>query len=332
MMIENALRFLGERYKAFKNKPPTKMVSSENREYLLKPITKQSFKEYDVKPGTFTVVAIDGGSVALFDTPYWGIAFIKVRARKILFEGDKKVGTTIDTKAYDDFVLFLSDQFPEQEKIVTREFFEKGNCLKRIETGFARSLLKEGWVGEKDLLLIDGTLGGQFYERDIISMHPYVLGVSKRSAMMINKYSATGYITLRAQDYGLKKPWYCYPLVEQYPSREHVSDILFATFVKNAKTAFRIDLPHKMNEWTHEDVDEILVKVATFSLDPKYTDYPYPLGAVHSDAVMRPIDRERAQKFVEKEIMRADLPEEIKVLIRKDIEIDKWYDKFRKRA
>jgi len=340
MEVAKLMEHLGKVYDSSKVLPPTEMYSSENRKYLLNPIKEDSFRNYnpwEVKR-PFNVLAVDGGSLAIFDTPYWGLGFIKLRARYIHFDPKKKEGKTIETRSKDGFVLFLNDSTASGESIVKRKFYEKGNYLKREEMRFVRDVLKEGFIKKDDLLLIDGALSMQsFYEKELVKLHKNIIGISKRSGMMINKYSAASFLGLKAKEYEkMGKPWYCYPLVKKYPG-ESIAEILFANFTPNGEYAFRVDFPNEylgaMNvDDQYRHIAEQLSKVALFSFDPKYRGYPYPLGAVHTDAVMRPIDGDRAREFVEKQIEEMDMAKEAKELIKKDIENEYWYEKFRRRA
>ena len=176
-----------------------------------------------------------------------------------------------------------------------------------------------------------------FYEKEIIKLHKNVIGVSKRSGMTINNYSASSYLMMEATTYGkAEKPWFCYPLVKEYPGEDPLAEIMFAAFTPNSRYAFRVDFPFEIGGLNPNEqkahIGRELSKVGMFSFDPKYRGYPYPLGAVHSDSVMRPIDKDRARLFVQQEIEKLDLPEAAYELIKKDIENEYWYDKFRKRS
>ena len=337
--MEELFRHLGAKYDESKLVPPTKMKTAESREYGLYPLTEKSFINYEPldHKGKFKVLAVDGGSVSLFDTPYWGLGLLKLKARLIEFDPKTKRGTTIESAAGEKFVLFTNDE-GKGEDIVSRKFYEKGNYLKREEMRFIREQLKKGWLGREDLLLIDGALSMQsFYEKEIIKLHKNVIGVSKRSNMAIGNYSASSYLMMRAKEYGVtNKPWCCYPLVKEYPGDEPVAEILFASFTPNSNYAFRVDFPFEIGGLNpNEQIAHIgkeLGKIALFSFDPKYRGYPYPLGAVHSDSVTRPIDKDRARLFVQQEIEKLGLPETAYELIKKDIENEYWYDKFRRRS
>ena len=142
---------------------------------------------------------------------------------------------------------------------------------------------------------------------------------------------------MKAKEWGKTAlPWFCYPLVREYPSSEPLAEIMFASFVPNGRYAFRVDFPFSISELNpgeqREKIAHELSKVALFSFDPKYRGYPYPLGAVHTDSVTRPVDKDRARLFVQQEIEGLGLPEEAYELIKKDIENEYWYDKFRKRS
>lgn len=338
MGVDALFEYLGARYDESKLVPPTKMKSAESREYGLYPLSEKSFVNYEplrVKE-TFKVLAVDGGSIALFDTPYWGLGLVKLKARLIEFDPLTKRGKTIESDVGERFVLFVDEEGGED--IVNRKFYEKGNYLKREETRFIREQLKKGWLEEEDLLLIDGALSMQsFYEKEIIKMHPNVVGVSKRSGMCINKYSASSFLMMEAMKYDkVAKPWFCYPLVKDYPGQDPIAEIMFGSFTPNSRYAFRVDFPFNVSALNPKEQSEKiggeLSKIALFSFDPKYRGYPYPLGAVHSDSVTRPIDKDRARIFVQQRIEELDLPKEAYELIRKDIENEYWYDKFRKRS
>ncbi|MCD6523010.1 MAG: hypothetical protein J7K68_04630 [Candidatus Diapherotrites archaeon] len=342
--LRDIIEFLGKRYVADKVIPPTTMYSSEKRRYRLFPITEHSFKNYNPLSldAAFSVVAIDGGSAEVFDTAYWGIGYIKLRARKIVFDPKKKIAKTIETESKDKFVLFLTEDEIEtkNDDVVKRKFYEKGNYLKREETRFARELTKKGFVDKDELVLIDGTLSTQgFYEQELVKVHDNILGISKRSGMTINRYAASSYLSKLAMRYKKNSmPWYCYPLVAEYPGKEKpIAEIMFASFVSNSIHCFRIDFPsnvlNKLDEKDREEhISEQLSKVAMFSLEPKYRNYPYPLGAVHTDAVMRPRDREYAQEYVKKVLLNTNMDKDVADLIKRDIEEDLWYERFRRRA
>jgi len=337
--VEELIGYLAERYDEGKRVPPTKMRSAESREYGLYPLSEENFVNY--APGRlrerFRVLAVDGGSVPLFDTPYWGVGLLKLKARLIEFDPRTKKGKTIESAAGEKYVLFLEDD-GRGEDIVNRKFYEKGNYLKREETRFIRERLKQGWLDDEDLLLIDGALSMQsFYEKEIVKMHSNVVGVSKRSGMRINRYSASSFLMMKAVEYGkAARPWFCYPLVREYPGSEPLAEIMFASFVPGGRYAFRVDFPFSIGELNpreqREKISRELSKVALFSFDPKYQGYPYPLGAVHTDSVMRPIDKDRARLFIQQKVEEAKLPSEAYELIKKDIENEYWYDKFRKRG
>ena len=339
MGVGELVGYLAERYDEGKRVPPTKMKSAESREYGLYPLTGDNFVNYEPKrlAEKFRVLAIDGGSVSLFDTPYWGIGLLKLKARLIEFDPGTRRGKTIKSEAGEKYVLFLEDE-GHGEDIVNRKLYEKGNYLKREETRFIREQLKKGWLEKEDLLLIDGALSMQsFYEKEIIKMHPNVIGVSKRSGMRINRYSASSFLMMKAIEYGKANlPWFCYPLVREYPTAEPLAEILFASFTPNGRYAFRVDFPFSIGELNpreqREKMSGELSKVALFSFDPKYRGYPYPLGAVHTDSVTRPIDKDRARLFVQKAVEEMGLPAEAYELIKKDIENEYWYDKFRQRG
>ena len=339
MEVSGLLEYLGEQYDESKLLPVDTMYSSENRKYLLNELGEDKFRNYrptDLK-NDFRVIAVDGGSITLFDTAYWGLGFIKLRARFIDFNVKRKEGRTVETAGRENFVLFL----PEDgggEGIVKRKFYEKGNYLKREEMRFVREILREKNVDEEDLLLIDGSLGMQsFYEKEMIKMHKNIIGVSKRSGLRINKYPVSSYLTMQVREYSKdKEPWYCYPMIREYPG-EAVAEMMFCSFTPNARYSFRVDFPSEhlnvMNlDEQHKFIEKQLSKIALFSFDPKYRGYPYPLGAVHSDAVMRPIDKDRARKFVEGKLDELGISGEALGLIKKDIENEYWYDRFRKGA
>ena len=290
----------------------------------------------DVKE-KFHVLAVDSGSVALFDTPYWGIGLLKIKARLIEFDPKKKRGTTIKQDSAERFCLFIEDE-GDGKDIVSREFWEKGNYLKREEMGFVREQLAKGWLAEEDLLLIDGALSMQTaYEKEIVGMHPNVVGVSKRRGHRINRYSASSFLMMQAVQHGrAEKPWFCHPLVKEYPGGDPTAEVMFASFTPNSRYAFRVDFPFEITALNPNEqkqrISGELSKIALFSLDPKYRGYPYPLGAVHTDSVTRPIDKDRARVFVQQKIEAAGLPQGAYELIKKDIENEYWYDKFRKRS
>jgi hypothetical protein len=345
-MLEPLLQQLGQAYDASKLVPANRMLSTEGRAYDLHPLGAESFHNYlplEAVREDFRVLAVDGGSISLFDTPYWGIGLVKLKARLIEFSLGRKEAKTVRAESRDKFVLFLSDEddarAAKSDDVVSRKFYEKNNYLKREETRFTRDVLRQHWLEPQDLLLVDGALAMQkFYERELVKAHENIVGVSKRSDMRINKYSATAFLSLQAMAHKRNAlPWFVFPFVARYPAEDPVAEIVFASFTPDSRYAFRVDFPvEKLAKLGDKEkrghIAAQLSKIALFSLDPKYRGYPYPLGAVHTDSVMRPIDKDRARKFVEQKVTELQLPEEAKELIRKDIENEYWYDKFRQRA
>ncbi len=338
-MVRPLLEALGKAYSDSKLVPPNKMLSPAGKGFPLYPLSTESFMGYeptDLK-GKFRVLAVDGGSISLFDTPYWGLGLVKYKARLIEFNSRTKRATTVEQDTKDRFVLYTNDEKTVEGDVVPRKFWEKGNYLKREETRFMRDTIKRGWADDDTLVLVDGSLAmGSFYEKEILKLHKNTIGVSKRSGFTINRASASGYLAMRAREFQKDaKPWYCYPLVAHYPMDEPIAEIMFASFAPNGY-AFRVDFPFEVSALNmreqHSYLKEQLCKIGLFSNDPKYAGYPYPLGAVHSDSVMRPIDKDRARKFVEEHVLAADLDEGTRELIIKDIENEYWYDKFRRRA
>jgi len=330
--LEALLKHLGAKYDESKVVPATVMKSAEGRDYHLHKLSADSFTNYDPLALTekFRVLAVDSGSVSLFDTPYWGIGLVKLKARLIEFDPRTKRGTTIKQDSGERFVLFTEDEAGRDGDIVGREFYEKGNYMKREETRFIRDQLKKDWLVDEDLLLIDGALSMQsFYEKEIVKMHANTVGVSKRSGMRINTYSAASYLTLEAVKHNKSaQPWYCYPLVKEYPVAEPIAEMMFASFTPNSRYAFRVDFPFGSGD-RNAHIAQQLSKIALFSFDPKYRGYPYPLGAVHTDSVTRPVDKDRARLFVQQKLKDAGLPAGAYDLISKDIENEYWYDRFR---
>ena len=333
------IRQLGAKYDENKQVPPTTMKTTESREYGLYPLGAESFVNYEPTElkEKFLVLAVDSGSVALFDTPYWGIGLLKIKARLIEFDPKAKRADTIKQDSAERFVLFLEDG-GDGEDVVSRKFWEKGNYLKREETRFICEQLKKGWLAADDLLLIDGALSMQSaYEKEIVKLHSNVVGVSKRSGLRINRYSASSFLMMQAVQHAKAvKPWFCHPLVRDYPGEDPTAEIMFASFTPNSRYAFRVDFPFEITAMNpgeqKERIARELSKIALFSLDPKYRGYPYPLGAVHTDSVTRPIDKDRARVFVQQCLEEAGLTDGAYELIKKDIENEYWYDKFRKRS
>jgi hypothetical protein len=337
-MVEALLEALGKAYGESKVGPANKMTSPAGKEFPLCPLGAESFVNYDPTElhKNFRVLAVDGGSVSLFDTPYWGLGLIKLKARLIEFDTRRKRAVTVKQEASDSFVLYTNDATATDGDLVSRKFWEKGNYLKREEMRFTRKVLKDG-IDAEDLLLVDGALSMQrFYEKELLKMHPNTLGISKRSGFIIKRASAAGFLAMKAKDLGKAgAPWYCYPLVAHYPTEDPLAEIMFASFAPHGY-AFRVDFPFEVSALNpreqHAYLREQLSKIGLFSFDPKYKSYPYPLGAVHSDSVMRPIDQDRARKFIEGKVLAARMDEDTRALIAKDIENEYWYDQFRRRA
>ncbi|MBN3037488.1 MAG: hypothetical protein JW834_03505, partial [Candidatus Diapherotrites archaeon] len=216
MDLQSLIRVLGGKYDESRIVPPTTMKSAEGLTYRLNRLDEDTFRNYYPRKikDDFRVVAVDGGSATLFDTPYWGVGFVKLRARFISFDVNAKKAKTMDTRSEDAFVLFLTDETKSEGSVVSRESYEKGMFLSTEETLFTARLVDEGLVGEEDLLLADGTLVGR---EELCRKHEHTVGVSKRSGLCINRYSASSYLTLKAREFGRSEsPWYAHPLVAEY--------------------------------------------------------------------------------------------------------------------
>ena len=325
------MRALASRYEKSGDEAPS-IMTSESREYALAPLSAETFNAYTptALEDKFRVLAVDSGSVMLFDTPYWGVGFVKTRGRLVEFSPGDKTGKTVDVSSDDSFVLYTDDEpLGRDGNVISREEFEAGAYLKRQEHSFISKRLAT--LDATDLLLVDGTLS---FSDDgaLLKAHPNTIGVSKRTGLQINRFAASAYLLRKAEKAGRNAtPWFCHPLVKKYPDDAEAA-VTFASFMAKSPHAFRVDVPFDKCEpdWLRGAFQ----RAALFAMDPKYSGYPYPLGAVHSDAVMRPADREAAQRFIKEELLKnkgtmsADAFESIKA----DIVDDQWYDRFRKRA
>jgi len=205
-----------------------------------------------------------------------------------------------------------------------------------METDFILKQIQEGKVLADDLLLIDGALGPE--SGRILKKHSNVVAVSKRTGHCINNYSAASFMALKANEHGFAdKPWFYYPLVQKYENEQNpVAELIFGTF-KGHSNVFRLDFPyeqlHKSKDGT-EFIKSRMHKLGICALDSKYKAYPYPLGAVHSDAVMRLNTKDLLKQFIKKHISTAKKqgPENVFKMLEKDIQHADWYDQLRKGA
>jgi len=332
--VQSIIKTLETRYSFSKDKPAEFMRSTNGSQvYKLCPLPKESFITYSPfqSKDDFRTAAIDGGSLMIYETPSWSIAYYKLAFR--LFEIRLK-GKTCNTvqklkELQHGFVLLVNK---EEDGLVTKNAFENGDFLREQESNLALAQIKNGVVEPRDLLLVDGSLEQQ--SAPVLKAHPNTVGVSKRSFHSINDYSAASYLALKAGDFGLQeKPWFCYPLVQEYPA-ETVAETIFGTFRKKS-TVFRIDFSRAALEKESDKKKYILdrmAKIGVCALDPKYRSYPYPLGAVHTDAVMRKNDKDRAKRFIRKELTRLKIqsPSDVYRMIEKDVFHADWYDAMRK--
>ena|GEM_PF-2996965 len=332
--IDFLIRQLEKRYQHSENKLPGVMESSSGSvKYGLHELTANRFNTYapfDLKDD-FRVAAVDGGNMLVYETPGWSIGLYKLSFRLFEVNLEGKTCNTVQKfrEMEHDLVFLTREQDSEKALSDIRNQKEAEFTLKQIEKGV---------LEEADLLIVDGTL--EMAQEGIINAHPNTVGVSKRSFHVINDYSASSYLALKAAEYGsMDYPWYCYPLVRQYiQSQPRLSEMVFGTFRANSNV-FRLDFPLKKLNTLDENgkiqhFEFVMKKLALCSLDPKYKAYPYPLGAVHSDAVMRKGDKDTLQQMIKRKLSeyRKKGSGMAYDMIEKDILQAEWYNSLRKGA
>ena len=288
--------------------------------YDLNPVSPELFSSYEPyeAPKDFKLAAFDGGSLMIYETPTIGFAYYKLAFRQFQVNLEEKTCTTVEINKDLQHGLFLLSNNPS-EGFESYKDFENGSLLKTKETEFI--LGKLDLIDESDLLLIDGSI-----EREtlpILEKHRNTMAVSKRTFHTIGGYSAQSFMAKKAKEHGKDSvPWFAYPIVKKYPERAP-SQISFGTFRKNS-VVFRLDFP---NDFSENNVVDCMRKVGICALDSKYGAYPYPLGAVHSDAVMRRGTKDKLRRFIKKELREgnANAYERLK----EDLHHAEWYDKMR---
>ena len=311
---------LEKRYSAATGGDLSVMHSPGGKAYYLNSIEKSIFNLYDPweQKEDFKVAAVDGGSLMIYETPTWSLAYYKLAFRLFNANIEKKTCNTVQERQIIKHDIAL---FKTREQI---KEFENGNFLKRKEEQFILEQIRNGSIDADTLLLVDGTLGPE--STKIINEHRHTLGISKKTMFTIGRYSAVALLRKMAKSYSIEnQPWFCYPLVKSYPEGE-ISEIMFGTF-KGRSNIFRIDVPKNKDI---NDLRKDMEKLGLCSLDSKYSGYPYPLGAVHSDAVMRTDDKEKLKRFIKKEISKKD-GDAIKML-RQDLADADWYDTMREKS
>jgi len=322
--INHLIKTLQNRYNS--SSSADTIFSASGKEYKLH--KEKSFNEYSPFDAEkhFKVAAADAGSLLIYETPGWSVGYYKISFR--LFEVNLK-GKTCNTvqkekKTVEDFVLILNH---EAEGTLQRRPNEDAEAaLNRFRAEKEREFIDANInkLGEEDLLLIDGSLDNE--NLTLLSKHKNIVGVSKSSQLSILGFSALSYFTREATERGLdEKSWFTYPLIKTYPTENH-PELIFGTF-KPKSVAFRIDFPPNSSK---DFILKNLQKLAVCSLDSKYKAYPYPLGAVHSDAVMRKNTKRLMRQFIKKELSKSrDEAPIICELIKEDMLHADWYDKLR---
>jgi len=336
--VESIIKVLEDKYKSASQKEAEYMESASGSiKYKLSPISKNNFKEYSPFGADehFRVAAFDGGSLIIYETPSWNIAYTKLAFRSFEINlKDRTCNTIQKDRVLEHDMIMLTEQRTTKSQL--RQDFENGSILKQMETDFILKQIEEGKVLEDDLLLIDGALGQENLR--IINKHKNVIGVSKRTGHCINNYSAASYMALQATEHKFNdKHWFYYPLVEKYESEiDPVAELIFGTFRGNSNV-FRLDFPYKQlknEKEPQEFIKQRMHKLGICALDSKYKAYPYPLGAVHSDAVMRMNTKDLLKQYIKKHIGNAKKQGAVEVfeMLEKDIQHADWYDALRKGA
>jgi hypothetical protein len=339
--VETIIKTLEAKYKSSSEKAPEYMHSSSGSiKYKLHPFSEKSFKEYSPFGADehFRVAAFDAGSLLVYETPSWNIAYVKLAFRCFEVNLKNRTCNTIqkDRVLEHDMVMLTESGAAGQSEsgaaMLLKNDFESGSILKTMETNFILKQIQNGKVLSDDLLLIDGALGRE--SGRILDKHENVIGVSKRTGHCINNYSAASYMSLKANEHGFKdKSWFYYPLVQEYPGNS-VSELIFGTFRGNSNV-FRLDFPHKQLHSSENEVNFVkqrMHKLGICALDSKYKAYPYPLGAVHSDAVMRVNTKDLMKQYIKKHLSKAKKKgaEDVFKMLEKDIQHADWYDQLRK--
>jgi hypothetical protein len=114
--------------------------------------------------------------------------------------------------------------------------------------------------------------------------------------------------------------------------------MIFGTF-RAKSNVFRIDFPlKKLSPMKEKEkvqyIDSSMKKLALCSMDPKYKAYPYPLGAVHADAVMRKGDKEQLRQLLKRKLSESKSRDfgTVYDMIEKDIIHAEWYNRLRQGA
>jgi hypothetical protein len=332
--VETIIKTLESKYKSASEKKPEFMESSSGSiKYKLHDFSEKNFKEYSPfgADERFRVAAFDAGSQIVYETPGWNIAYVKLAFRSFEVNlKDRTCNTIQKDRILEHDMLMLTERGIGHQK----KDFESGSILKTMETNFILKQIEDGKVLSDDLLLIDGALAME--SSRILEKHENVIGVSKRTGHCINNYSAASYMGWKAGEHGFKdKSWFYYPLVQEYQEKP-VSELIFGTFRGNSNV-FRIDFPYDKLHGSGDRegfIKQRMHKLGICALDSKYKAYPYPLGAVHSDAVMRVNTKDLMKQYIKKHLSTAKKqgPEDVFKMLEKDIQHADWYDALRKGA
>lgn len=333
--ISNLIKTLEGRYTSPGETARFMLSANGSRRYELHPLKKENFisySPYDAEKN-FMVAAADSGSLLIYETPTWSLGYYKLSFR--LFDVSR-VGKTCNTveavrERREDFVLVLKGEGLDAENVVHRLGNEDAEAaLNRFRAEREVEFVTEQLNGmnPQDLLLVDGSLENE--NSSILKKHKNTIGLSKRTGLSINGYSATSFFALKVAESSVEgKPWFYHPLVKSSPADlGNTSDIVFGSLRPNS-VVFRLDFPSGS---TTEHITTRMRQIGLCSLDAKYRSYPYPLGAVHSDSVMRKNTKELTRQFIKRELnkYKADGAEDVYALIEKDILHADWYDNLRK--
>ena len=354
--VENIIRTLESKYKNASEKEPEYMHSASGSiKYKLHKFSEENFNTYSPFGADkhFRVAAFDGGSLLIYETPSWNIAYIKLGFRSFEVDlKDKTCNTVQKDRVLEHDLLMLTEKASGimsnstdsvgrqasggNTKYQLKKDFDSGSILKQMETDFILKQIENGKVEQDDLLLIDGALGPESMK--ILNRHKNVVAVSKRTGHCINNCSAASFMALKARKHKVEdNSWFYYPLVQEYErEQEPVSELIFGTFQGNSNV-FRIDFPYKQVHNASDQkkfIKERMNKLSICALDSKYKAYPYPLGAVHSDAVMRKNTQDQIKLFIKKHIneLKKKSASEVFEMLEKDIQHADWYDQLRKGA
>jgi hypothetical protein len=259
---------------------------------------------------SFKLAAVDGGSHKILDAGSFILG--TYRAGYLIFQDGKlvedKIGSIkpqfisfsnlreIYSKIFTKLIGDTPVEYPRQLHVVLerlRTFSEWERVQELVEK-----------LDDGDIILIDGSLKASINRLDVLFQSVlekavdkgiHFIGISKRSTLRLNHMPLIPKVKKVGETQFAKKYWYC-QIFDKDPTDVEPEDVdadkgssgqqfgkrYIVKYHPLTRFVFRTDV----NRLDKTDPDLLFSKIGTYSSDPSYLGYPYPLADIHNQVVI----------------------------------------------